>query len=89
MSGKTKKYVADCQHVPRNNGENATKKVIFARRRNKLTIHNRRFMINYLEQLQGTIKNNWGAKALSNFQGEDFTFGELATTIEEFHCFFR
>ena len=46
-------------------------------------------MINYLEQLQGTIKNNWGAKALSNFQGEDFTFGELATTIEEFHCFFR
>lgn len=46
-------------------------------------------MINYLEQLQGTIKNNWGAKALSNYRGEDFTFGELATTIEEFHIFFK
>ncbi|MGN0201510.1 MAG: AMP-binding protein [Candidatus Cryptobacteroides sp.] len=46
-------------------------------------------MINYLEKLQGTIRENWGAKALSNYKGEDFTFGELATTIEEFHVFFR
>lgn len=45
-------------------------------------------MIHYLAKLEETIRNNWDAKALCNFKGEEFTFGDLATNIRKFHIFF-
>lgn len=46
-------------------------------------------MIHYLAKLEETIRNNWDAKALCNFKGEEFTFGDLATNIRKFHIFFE
>jgi len=46
-------------------------------------------MIHYLGQLESTVKNYWNDKALCNYKGEEFTFGDLATNIEKFHIFFE
>lgn len=46
-------------------------------------------MIHYLSQLESTVKKYWDDKALCNYRGEEFTFGELATNIEKFHIFFE
>ena len=43
----------------------------------------------YLSKLQNTIKECWDARALCNFQGECFTFAELAVNIEKFHILFE
>ncbi|MBQ7195311.1 MAG: AMP-binding protein [Bacteroidales bacterium] len=43
----------------------------------------------YLSSLERTIKTYWDHKALANFGGEQFTYGELATNIEKFHIFFE
>lgn len=43
----------------------------------------------YLSKLQDTIKECWDKKALCNFQGESFTFAELAVNIEKFHILFE
>lgn len=45
-------------------------------------------MEHYFSKLQRTIKENWSEKALSNFNGEDFTFESLAVNIEKFHILF-
>lgn len=45
-------------------------------------------MIHYLEQLTSTMKAGWNEKALCNWRGDEFTFGELATQIEKFHILF-
>lgn len=46
-------------------------------------------MIHYLAQLEETIHKYWDGKALCNYRGEEFTFGELAANIEKFHIFFE
>lgn len=46
-------------------------------------------MRHYLSRLEETVRKQWDSKALSNFRGESFTFGELATYIEKFHIFFE
>ena len=45
-------------------------------------------MKHYLSRLETTVKNHWDSKALSNYKGESFTFGELAVCIEKFHILF-
>lgn len=46
-------------------------------------------MRHYLSQLEETIKRDWNRPALSNYGGEVFTFGEVATQIEKFHLVFE
>jgi long-chain acyl-CoA synthetase len=42
-------------------------------------------MINYIEQLTQTIRNNWNEKALCDWHGEELTFAEVATNIARLH----
>ncbi len=46
-------------------------------------------MKHYLERFEEAIKNNWDKPGLSNFKGETFTFGEIATEIEKLHIVFK
>jgi long-chain acyl-CoA synthetase len=46
-------------------------------------------MIHYLERFEEAVKKNWNQHGLSNFKGESFTFGEIATEIEKLHIIFR
>ena len=46
-------------------------------------------MKHYLSRFEEMVKAHWNDKALSNYQGESFTFGELATYIEKFHIYFE
>jgi len=46
-------------------------------------------MEHYLQKLERSIKNKWDRKAVCNFGGEEFTFGDLATSIEKFHVLFE
>lgn len=46
-------------------------------------------MQHYLSTLESTFKRNWDKVAISNYNGEDFTCGEIATNIEKFHIFFN
>jgi len=45
-------------------------------------------MEHYFPRLEQTIKSQWDKPALSNYNGETFTYGELATKIAKFHIFF-
>lgn len=45
-------------------------------------------MEHYFPRLERTIKAYWDSPALSNFNGETFTYGELATKVAKFHIFF-
>lgn len=45
-------------------------------------------MIHYLEKLQGTIRNHWNQKALCDYEGDSFTYADLAKVIEQFRLFF-
>lgn len=45
-------------------------------------------MEHYLSRLEHAIKQNWEKPALCNFNGEKFTFGDLATNIAKFHILF-
>ena len=45
--------------------------------------------MHYLSRLEQTIKGNWNQPSLTNYKGEGFTFGELATQIAKFHTFFE
>ena len=42
-------------------------------------------MINYINQLTQTTRNYWDQKALCDWHGEEFTFGEVATNIARLH----
>jgi len=42
----------------------------------------------YFSKLERSIRLRWNDPALCNFQGEEFTFGELATNIAKFHILF-
>ena len=44
-------------------------------------------MKHYLKKLETTIREHWDQKALCDFQGESFTYGDLATHIETFRLF--
>lgn len=46
-------------------------------------------MRHYLSRLEEVVRDQWRGKALSNFNGESFTFGELAENIAKFHIFFE
>lgn len=42
----------------------------------------------YFTRLEEAMRANWDSKALCNYRGDAFTFGEVATLIEKFHiCF--
>jgi long-chain acyl-CoA synthetase len=45
-------------------------------------------MQHYFTRLEKQIKANWDLKALCNYKGEHFTFGQLATNIAKFHLYF-
>lgn len=49
---------------------------------------NSNYMKNYLELLQETASANWDRLSLCNYKGEQFTYGELATSIAKLHTFF-
>lgn len=42
----------------------------------------------YLARLQDATRNFWDKSALNNYQGESFTYGQMAFNIERFHIFF-
>jgi len=46
-------------------------------------------MNHYLYTLQESTKAFWNRQAVSNYDGESFTFGDMATNIEKFHIFFE
>ena len=46
-------------------------------------------MRHYLSRLEDIVKAHWSERALSNFKGESFTFGEMAEQIERFHILFE
>lgn len=46
-------------------------------------------MEHYFSRLERTIKQNWDRPALCNFNGEKFTYGNLATNIAKFHILFN
>lgn len=46
-------------------------------------------MAHYFALLEEAIKKNWGQKALCDYRGDSFTFGELAERIARLHIFFE
>ncbi|MCQ2183201.1 MAG: AMP-binding protein [Bacteroidales bacterium] len=46
-------------------------------------------MKHYFSNLERTIKSHWDKPAVSNYNGETFTYGELATKVAKFHIFFE
>ena len=46
-------------------------------------------MIHYFDLLTQTMKRDWDKKAVCNWHGEEFTFKDLAVTIEKLHVFFE
>ncbi len=45
-------------------------------------------MKHYLKTLENTIRNNWNLKALCDYGGESFTYGNLAAHVEQMRLFF-
>ncbi len=45
-------------------------------------------MEHYFSRLQNAVRLYWDKPAVSNYRGEIFTYGQLATQIERFHIFF-
>lgn len=46
-------------------------------------------MEHYFNRLEQAIKSNWNRPALCNYNGELFTYGDLATNVAKFHLFFK
>ncbi len=46
-------------------------------------------MTHYLTYLERAIKNSWDKPGLSNYNGETFSFGDIATEIEKLHIIFE
>ena len=46
-------------------------------------------MKHYLKKLEDTIRGHWNLKALCDFEGESFTYGDLAKNIEMFKLFLK
>ena len=45
-------------------------------------------MKHYLKTLENTVRNHWNLKALCDYGGESFTYGNLATHVEQMRLFF-
>ena len=45
-------------------------------------------MKHYLEKLQETIREHWNLKALCDYEGDSFTYADLAKNVEQFRLFF-
>ena len=45
-------------------------------------------MKHYLKTLENTVCNHWNLKALCDYGGESFTYGNLATHVEQMRLFF-
>lgn len=43
---------------------------------------------NFIEYLEGSIRDNWGSAALSDYKGETFTYGDVGSNIVRLHAFF-
>jgi len=46
-------------------------------------------MKHYLETLQESMKAGWNNPVISDYKGEDFTYGDIARIIEKFHIMFE
>lgn len=46
-------------------------------------------MEHYFSRIEEIVRTHWDGKALSNFKGESFTFGEMASYIGKFHLLFE
>ena len=44
-------------------------------------------MKHYLKKLEETIRERWNQKALCDYEGDSFTYADLATSIEQFRSF--
>ena len=44
-------------------------------------------MKHYLKKLEETIRGHWNLKALCDYKGDAFTYGDLAANIEQFRLF--
>ena len=44
-------------------------------------------MKHYLKKLEDTIREHWDQKALCDYEGESFTYADLAKHIEMFRLF--
>ena len=44
-------------------------------------------MKHYLKKLEDSIRSHWEQKALCDYGGEQFTYGDIATQIEQFRFF--
>ena len=45
-------------------------------------------MKHYLSNLESTIREQWTRKALCDYNGDSFTYAQLATNVEQFNIFF-
>ena len=45
-------------------------------------------MRHYLKNLEDTVRNHWTLSALCDYNGDSFTYANLATNIEQFRIFF-
>ncbi len=45
--------------------------------------------ITLINLIQQTIHNNWASMALSDYHGEDYTYGDIALIIDHYHSLFR
>ncbi len=43
----------------------------------------------FIDLIQQTIRNNWARTALSDYHGEDYTYGDIASIINHYHTLFR
>ena len=49
----------------------------------------KKHMVHYLKNLENTIRNHWTQKALCDYNGDSFTYAQLAINIERFRIFFE
>lgn len=45
--------------------------------------------VHYLKLLENTVKAQWDKPSLCNYNGEQFTYGDVATLVEKFHTVFQ
>lgn len=45
-------------------------------------------MKHYLSNLESTVREQWTRKALCDYNGDSFTYAQLATNVEQFNIFF-
>ena len=46
-------------------------------------------MKHYLKNLEATVRNHWTQKALCDYNGDSFTYAQLAINVERFRLFFE